>query len=313
VIFPATQANMSLAKRIFLENLDECLYYPKYFVIGTVYGCNSRCIFCFNEWDKTRKSIMSMQLFDKFVDEVSAYSEWIEQVCLNHGGEPTLDKDLATRVQMLKSAGIKKTDISTNGQLLTPQLSLKLIEAGIDAISISINAMTKPTYEKIHRGLNFDVVMNNTMQLFRLRDELRPNLQIRVRMLVLEENEPEVNDWLIYWKKYAKENDRIYAKPPHSFGNQIWQNSTDDVEIFAKQPCVSPFSTLVMQTDGTIGLCCADYDTKIRLGDFSTQTIKDIWNGEKFNKIRHNHANENRNAIKLCRGCNIWERDAVEM
>ena len=35
-----------LAKKLFLDDLDECEQFPKYFMIESINACNARCIMC---------------------------------------------------------------------------------------------------------------------------------------------------------------------------------------------------------------------------------------------------------------------------
>lgn len=312
-MFPNTEQNRRLAERIGIPSLDKAAHFPKYFEIETVNACNARCVMCtINDWDKREDVIMPMPLFDKLVAEIKPYADWIETVCLNRDGEPTLDKMLAARVRKLKVAGIKKVTFSTNAQKLTPALARELIEAGLDDIMLSIDAITKETYEKIRIRLNYDVVLSNALELIRLRNELRPQMTIRVRKVILESNKHETLQWRDFWEKQlTKPGDRVYAKPAHTWGNQTDEELQSKINHFADKPCVSPFSTMVMHSDGKIALCAVDYKLKYPLGDFKAQSVLDIWQGEAFTRIRELHANEKRNEIELCRGCSIWNRDPI--
>ena len=103
-----------LAKRIYVEELSECRYFPKYFTIETCNNCNARCIMC----PKGLKGTTSVQLmddflFDKIVDEIKEYNNWIEMICLNSDGEPLLDRNIAKKIKKLKREGIKHINIST--------------------------------------------------------------------------------------------------------------------------------------------------------------------------------------------------------
>ena len=309
-MFLENETNMILAKRIFLGRLEECLYFPKYFEIETVNFCNARCIMCtIGAWQGRKKKVMSEDLFSKFAKEVSSYSDWIETVCLARDGEPTLDPQLVSRVRMLKQAGIKKVTFSTNGQLLAKRLSEELIRAGLDDIMVSLDGITKETFEKIRLRLNYETVLNNTLELIRLRNTINPQMSIRVRMIVINENRHEVDDWLDFWGKQVSRQDKVYAMPAHTWGSQLKEESACLVTLCADKPCVSLFSTITMHVDGKIGLCGVDYSPKNIMGDFSKQSLKNIWVGEAFNRARQLHTGGRRNEIALCRGCDLWERE----
>jgi wyosine [tRNA(Phe)-imidazoG37] synthetase (radical SAM superfamily) len=311
-MFDKNEYNESIAKRLSLNSLEDCLYFPQYFEIETIRACNAKCIICtIDEWENKGK-VMDDSLFKKFTEEVKNYSNWIKTICLCRDGEPTLDKYLPERVFMLKEAGIKKVTISSNGQLLTEKLAEKLIKNGLDDIMLSIDGIKKETFEKIRMGLNYETVIKNTLQFFELRDRLNSPMTIRIRMAVIDENREEVDEWLAFWKDKIGEKDRAYAMPVHSWGNQKYRESEHMVMLYAHKPCVSPFSSLAMHVDGKIGICAADYKVKHLMGDFTKETIKDIWAGEAFMKARMLHVGKKRNEIDICMGCHIWDREYNE-
>jgi len=313
MLFEDTETNRKLAQRIFLNNLDECILFPKYFEIETVHACNAKCIMCTIEhWSKGDEAIMKASLFNKFVEEVQPYSHWIETICLSRDGEPTLDKTIAEKVKILKDVGIKKVTLTTNAQLLSAELAQKLIQNGLDDIMISIDGATKETFEKIRRGLTFESVVNNTLELINIRDRLQSKMTIRIRMVILKENEHEVKAFMDYWEKKTQKQDRVYAMPAHTWGNQIALEGMNTSEKTILEPCVFLFSSMAMHVNGKVSLCNADYGIKYLMGDFALQSMKEIWNGDLYSKVRALHANGKRNEIDLCVGCDLWNRIFIE-
>ena len=116
--------NKEFLQRLDVKDISQTYIFPKYFEIETVNACNARCIMCsIDEWTGNDSQMMSGKLFDKFVEEVANYSDWIEIICLNRDGEPTLDKNIAQKVKKLKDVGIKLVRFVSNGQNLTQKLS----------------------------------------------------------------------------------------------------------------------------------------------------------------------------------------------
>jgi len=298
-----------------INKLDETKYFPKYFEIETVNACNARCIMCtVQEWNlsKSDEYIMSMELFEKFVEEVSHYSDWIETVCLNRDGEPTLDKHLVQRVKMLKDVGIKKVTFSTNAQNLSNELIAELLDAGLDDIMISIDGFSKNIFETIRKKLDFDKVMENTLNFIKTRNQLNSKCSIRIRAVKMDENQHELEQWLTFWNDQLSDRDRAYIMPMHSWGNQSYEEQDTKVKYYSNKACISPFSTMILHVDGTAPLCGCDYSVKHLLGKFPQESIKEIWNSDGFEKIRFAHENSNRNEIELCQGCNIWDKNYEE-
>jgi Molybdenum cofactor biosynthesis enzyme len=308
-MFPNNEMTNKLAQRIGLNSLDECLYYPKYFQVATINICNSKCVMCpVSKRPKNNPAIMSDELFEKFVEEVGEYSHWIESICLNKDNEPTLDRNISKKVKMLKDVGIKNVTFSTNALCLDSSLASELIESGLDDIKISVNALTKETHKKI-TDLDFDTIVNNTLNIIKLRNDAGSNMVIRVRCVIIKENENEIEEWLKFWESKVKDIDRVYALPEHTWGNQTKKETENKINFYSDKGCISPFSTFLVDVNGKSGLCGADFNIKYSMGDFTTQSIKEIWQGVEFNKVRDAHVSKNRNQIDLCRGCDYWNRE----
>ena len=300
----------SISYRLGIKNIEEINYFPKYFEIETVNACNARCVMCtIDDWEQSRDSIMDDKLFAKFANEISLYSDWVETVCLNRDGEPTLDKNLHKKIKLLKNLGIKTVTIATNVQLLDENRIHQYLDAGLDDIMLSIDGITKNTFETIRKRLDYETVVDNTLNIIKIRNEKKSPLTIRVRMIIMENNQHEVSDWMEFWKKRVGPNDQVYAKPAHSWGNQLNQETDESIEYYKDKPCIAPFSSFIIHTDGTVPMCSIDYSAKVKIGDFSKNSIKEIWNDEPMTNIRSLHLNSQRNTIPLCQGCHIWEED----
>lgn len=303
-----SEISQQLTKRLNVTTLDEALIFPKYFEIETVNACNARCIMCtINEWTGNDSQIMSDALFEKFVEEVSKFSDWIEIICLNRDGEPTLDKKIASKVKKLKDVGIKKVRFVSNGQNLNEKLAREVLEAGIDEIMFSIDSIHKEMFESIRVKLDFEKVMKNTLEYIKLRNEINPLSMVTVRMVELPQNISQKESWLKFWNEKISEHDKAYTMPMHNWGNQLGEDE-DKVRFYADKPCTSPFSSMAIHSDGKVGICAADYNTKNFMGDFSQNSIQEIWQNSKFNDVRECQINKNRNQYDICRGCDIWDR-----
>jgi radical SAM protein with 4Fe4S-binding SPASM domain len=296
--------------RLNLTHIKESFYFPKYFEIETVNACNARCVMCtIDDWEKVRNPIMSDKLFGKFLEEVSAHHKWVDQVSLNRDGEPTLDKNLHKKIKSLKDAGIKQVTMATNVQLLDEKRIHQYLDAGLDDIMVSIDGVSKKTFEEIRVNLNYETVVQNTLNLIKIRDQLNSPLIIRLRMIIMDSNKHEVQDWISFWKDKIGSNDQVYAKAAHTWGNQLNRETEKNIQAYADRPCIAPFSSMIIHTDGTVPMCSIDYSSKVKVGNFSKNSIVEIWNDEPLMNIRKLHASARRNEIDLCQGCRIWEED----
>jgi radical SAM protein with 4Fe4S-binding SPASM domain len=296
----------SISKRLDVSEIKDIDYFPRYIEVEAYDGCNFDCIMC-----PLGKSIykggggITIELFDKIVSEISNYKEWINLVCLSRNGEPLLNKNIATMVKKLKDAGIKRVNFSTNASALNEKKSYDLLKAGLDEIRFSIDGYTKETFEKVRKGSKFEKVIKNCINFINLRDKLNANTQIQIRFVEQKKNEHEIKEWKNFWLSKLKKTDIVASKKLHSWGNKL-ENFEGNIDSSLKSPCISPFSTLEVLYDGTVPLCGCDYKPTVNLGNVKNNTLKEIWNNEKFTKIRQKHASGNRNDIPICVGCEIW-------
>ncbi len=303
----------AVVERIFLKDLSECEYFPKYVTIETVDGCNARCIMCPRGKENTKIfHYMDDETFDRIVEELKQYKDWIEMIVITGDGEPLLDKKLPDRIRKLKDIGIKYVHFSTNASLLTEEWVYRLYHSGVDDIRCSIDGFHKETYEAVRVGLNYDVVKENVLNFLRVRDELRWNIHVRIRMVGLDRNKEEQAEWMTYWKSKVWETDKVQIMPA-----EPWEDfGKDEREKYAlimqDTPCVALFSTIVIRADGSVQLCCLDTLWKYHMGNVMDSTIVDIWRSEKFRNYRHLHVEGRRNEIAACRGCVTWNNEFKE-
>jgi radical SAM protein with 4Fe4S-binding SPASM domain len=301
-----------LAERIDISEIEESLRFPRFFQIETTRLCNARCPFCaIDQWDKS-VPMMPEALWQKIAAELVEYRDWIRFVDLQRAGEPLLDKKMYQRVKQLKDGGIKHVAISTNASGLNDKNARALLEAGIDEVMLSIDSVEKKKYEELRVGLNYEQVLGNIRNYFRLRDEIRPNSQIRVRAVCVfdpDKEHQEVLAWENFWRPLKKPHDRIYMKRVHSWGNQVDVEGAPDPNGNIFHPCIIPWSTMHITAMGTVALCPHDYDGKANLGDINIHSIAEVWRAQKLEEVRRLHATGNRNEISFCRGCRTFDEE----
>jgi len=263
-------------------------------------NCNAECIMCPRDMHKLGRphGVMDQAQYEKSIDEVVSLG--CKQIVLTGFGEPLVDKKLELKVAYAKSKGLNTYFIS-NASLLTRKRAASLIEAGLDELRVSYYGMRKETYEKVMVGLNFDVTMKNLHDFLELRDELgskKPRLELN--WLVLPENEDDTEAFKEYWGPRA---DAIEIWNPHNFGDgRDYRQRFEEVAM--KNTCGRPENgPLQIQWNGEVIPCCYDYNNQIILGNAFEQPVLEILNGEKYQLLRHAHANKKFNLFPFCNQC----------
>ena len=122
-----------------------------YLRISLTDRCNLRCIYCMPE--EGVKSLSHAEILTS--DEIlricrCAADLGIRKIKLT-GGEPLVRKGCASLAKQIKAiTGIEKVTLTTNGILLAEQLDA-LLDAGIDAINISLDTLDPELFKKVAR------------------------------------------------------------------------------------------------------------------------------------------------------------------
>ncbi len=289
------------------DNFDGLLEYPKFIEIETVNACNARCPMCtINDWERNYP-IMKDDVFKKISDDLIENKHFLKRVSLYRDGEPLVDKKLPQRVKYLKDNGIENVTIATNVSLLNNKRSEMLLEAGLDQVIFSIDSLKKDVFEEIRVRLNFDEVLENAINFFKLRDKINPKCRVWVRMIRQETNKDEWKDYKEFWLKYAKPVDRIYYHDIFNWGGQLDNFKAVSKSYEPNLPCVALWSLMVFFANGDVPLCNVDYNNKFPTGSILKSSVKDLWQSKIMNIRREMHLNHEKNGISICKDCNVWD------
>jgi len=110
---------------------------PDYIALDITYRCNLACSFCFMNRSALRKPAgkeLTLSAWKKFIDTLSGKPREFYIA----GGEPCLREDLPELVAYIKKRG-HRCLITTNGSALSVKTARRLLEAGLDEITVSLH------------------------------------------------------------------------------------------------------------------------------------------------------------------------------
>ena len=293
----ALRSNAKTVKRLLLAtNRDEAPL-PEIVQIESTNICNAKCVFCPRDDMERRQGIMDMALFRRIVDECVELG--IEHVRMHNYGEPFVDRALVEKVRYAKQKGVPQVGMISNGSLITETAARGMIDAGLDAINISVDASGKDTFEKTRLGLKYDKVIANIERLLALRDAAGTTRPKLILSFVRQNNSEDERAFIEHWRKRA---DKIHITDLHNWAGTLNQRS--DVNY----PCYRPWLTFTALWDGRVSLCCADFDGRTILGDLRTSTIREVWNSDTYRAVRRQHLESG--GPDICRSCDLPKKDS---
>jgi len=280
--------------------------------IQTIDRCNGRCVMCpyTTKQHTGPANRMDPKLFVHIMKELKK-TRTLRFMGIMLQNEPLMDSNLADRVldaRRIHGNGVSINTV-TNGTLLTVKRAEELAQAGIDNVSVSINAFEKDTYNHIQQGLDYEKVTTNVEAAL----ELDNGPHITARFLVQNANRGELKDFISYWRSRGA---GVFS---HEVSNRAGNLETYDkvklrrhglvsrlmnrVQLSVFPFCEYPFFAMSIRWDGCVILCCHDWGHEVIMGDFTKQTLPEIWNGEIINHYRRLLYEGRVRDIRTCSEC----------
>jgi len=290
---------------------------PRTVHIQTTDRCNAACIMCPYSTvnNSARGNEMDDKLYRHIIDEISR-SACTRVLCLMLQNEPLLDKKLPDRIRLARE--LLGNDIRimtvTNGAPLTQKVAGELIAAGIGSVAVSIDAFHEHTYKMIRQGLNFRHVMENTLSLV----ERMGSDRVSVKFLRQRDNEGEEDEFAHYWRSRGvrvnfieptnragtlESYERIKKRKP-----ALWKKLSHPILNRIIPVCPLPFTSMNILWNGRAITCSEDWEPRDTVGDITKQSMKEIWNGDKFNHYRHLLWNHRATESAVCTDCSFSDR-----
>lgn len=283
--------------------------------------CNLKCNFCFHsDIDSIKKSgvkfgIMEMELFKKLIDDLSEFPYKPTKLKLFEFGEPLMNKKIGEMIRYAREKDVAGSiETVSNGVLLTRKLSLELVESGLNRINISVESLSSDGYYEIAgKRIDFDEYVDNIKFLY----ENKGNCFIYIKLI--DVGNLSSQDRELFYRTFEDICDEIFIEN----AVPIWNGTTalyksDNLvgaygqDITEKIVCPLIFTRMIVNYDGIVSLCCADWKRECAIGDAKTQSLYTIWNGNILREYQKTHLKGERNSIQLCNGCTTLSTSTID-
>ena len=281
--------------------------FPKVVLIDTVSFCNLACSMCVHPEMTREKGVMSWNLFTKIIDEVAIEDKNV-RVWMVFFGEPLILKNrnpsIFDMIRYAKDKGLTDVVTNTNANLMDEDASRKLIEAGLDAIYIGIDAFSPESYAKIRVKGDYDKTVKNIQYLLRLKEELKSDKpDVFVQFVEMDINTGEKEAFISFW---SDQGAKVKIRPKVS-----WAGLIDAPNLVLgdedRWPCYWAMQTMSITDTGKVVTCAVDLDARFVAGDVTVSTLKDVWNG-KLKELRNLHLDKRFVELPpVCRNCKDWQ------
>lgn len=280
-------------------------------------ACNLKCDICFrNSWIDEKQGLMSADVLGKVYQDLNKMKD-VDSVVFGGMGEPLLHSEICNFVDKVSLLGIK-TELITNGTLLSEDVSEQLIESGLSQLWISADEshIQSSNNDIFTRNINyFNSVRKNNCKLGLTYALVNPILDdlIRIQKFAKHLKADEINISQIIPSELIEKleyNDRLF----------IGKRRVDNLLIQTERKLnYCPFiqeNNVFVKWNGDIVPCMQLlhsshtylFEEKRKVmaysfGNILNSTLVEIWNREEYKEFRERVRNFDFPDCTLCNGC----------
>lgn len=252
--------------------------------------CNFKCSYCGHALGikgmKQEYGIdlinMSMDTFRKVIDQLKEFPEKLKVISLTGHGEPLINPKLPDMIAYAHEQNVaERIEFISNASLLTHELSIALIEAGLDCIRISLQGLSAEKYQTVcGYAIDFEKFIGEIAYLYQNKKQC--NVFVKIMDIALGAGEQD-----IFYNMFSDISDRMFVeqcKPVYS-GVETTKDLQVEEDRYGRmhEPrlvCPLCFYMIGVMPNGDISPCETIYKPDV-LGNVHEDTIWNMWNGKR--------------------------------
>lgn len=284
--------------------------------------CNFQCKFCpTGDRELMKKTVgrnfglMDFELYKKAIDDITQFEDKVKVIRLYKDGEPLLNPKFPDMVRYAHASGCcDRVDTTTNAALLNHDLSLKIIDAGLNRINISIEGMTSEQYLEFSGAkVDFKKLVDEIAFLYENRKQCEMIVKINGDTISDKQKQEfletfgDIADGVFIesimdcWPTFELEKVKINEH------RGIYGQEIKEVDV-----CPYVFYSFAINSSGTVSLCFLDWHRKLTIGDIHNSSVKDLWNSSVMRDYQKMFLRGERKTHPICANCGQLKQGAPD-
>lgn len=276
--------------------------------------CNARCVYCAHSGEHGQfEGNMSEKIFHKVLSDADGFKHKIKKCSMFGFGESLCNPKLPEMIKEVNESGlVDAVDLTTNGLLLTPALSDRLIDAGLGTIRISIQGIDADMYWRMCRvKMDFDKFLDNLRYLYVHRG------RVKVRLKIADMSIKDVPDGKKRFVDiFGNMADSVFVEHIMPIYSIVDYDALDrDIvekslggrggveQVKVNKVCHRAFYRCRIRANGDITAACCDATKDVVFGNVSLENVVDVWNGVGRREFLRKQLLGQRFFIEECKKC----------
>lgn len=284
--------------------------------ISPTHKCNFRCFYCTHSKSAEEKKMSGFRTVDiapemvrSLAEQASAFHGEIKRVVFTGLGEPLMNPMLPDMIRMFAETNAAQGyEVITNAYLLTPDMTDRLLDAGLTYLRVSIQGVNQAQYEKTTGiRVDYDRLVRQLQYFYERKGDCQLYIKTMDASLESEEDQKQ------FFEVFSPICDKIYiehlvkAQPSMS---KHYDGHVNSEMTFFREPSeyreVCPYLFYILQVDslGNVFPCPPlGFTEEFSLGNVAEKTLYEIWHGRKLFDLRMQHLNHARSSHPICGRC----------
>lgn len=276
--------------------------------------CNFKCSYCFRSGKKdetwgyaAKNELMSKEIFEKVVEQLSEFPQKIKVVSLSGHGEPLCNPNIAWMARRLKEAEVtERVEMHTNASFLTEKNADEIAKSGFSRIVVSLQGLNAAAYERVCGvKINWERFYNGLQSLYKKKND---DLQIHIKIseAAFDKNRYTADEKSFY-SLFENIADTVFIEKV----TPLWRNIEFEAEgtknkfgqDYGPIDCCSIlFYKIWVAPDGQI-YPCTGLPPPMDLGNIREISLCDAWNSRKRLEFLKEHLRVAYHDNPSCAGC----------
>ena len=274
---------------------------PQQIYVGVQDGyCNLKCPMCFFHSSSNKRDVsklrgkMPFSSYCKILDELKGSMTSINPYRFT---EPLLIANLKECIIAAKGRGLPFL-LDTNGLLLTKDMADFIVQAGVDSITFSIDAVSNDTLKRVRGVEDIDKIIQSVFMMLEARGTLKYP-RIGVSFVLSEANSHEEKEFIDFWIQHVDviRVNRVFNEKKEIYGIPIPRK---------RVPCYALYSKMVIDFKGDVTICTTDAFNSVCVGNVFKECVIKVWNGDALAEVRYYHETGRFDKLPFCKECNLW-------
>jgi MoaA/NifB/PqqE/SkfB family radical SAM enzyme len=265
--------------------------------------CDQRCIFC--PWEDRRKftrakRLMAPSMFRELLDKIDEDKHKFTDLTISGFGEVFTHSKAMEMIEMAAFEYGYDVHVLTNGAKITLPQILKLVsEINVASLRFSLHAIDNDVFRLVTN--NQHTYVKDVVQKIHYAIKLAEGTgtDIIITSDIVEENRDQIE---LLKDEFAAEDCRLEIWNVHNWGAAYDYRKPKTWKLTCGRPFNGPIQ---IQVDGTVNMCCFDFNGELLLGDLKAKTLSFLYSMDNpaYKRIVQAHTNGRGINSMLCGKC----------